>query len=618
MIAERHTPYGPILIPMSLPCASGEREVTVQSPAAWLWQLAKESTAFAECLRRAHAREPSGPDTPWKLILYFDEVSPQNPLARGKDKRKTQNVYWTFAEFDQLYSEDMWFVAACARSVLVEDMPGGMSRFLGMLMKLFFNPEGNDMAKAGVSLSMGDGAPLRIFAEHSQTIADVKAICQVLGCRFGTLPCPFCRNVVDHSSLLHLHGEGRLLPLTSLATAEWKRHTDASVRAVVRKLAEKFGELGPTKFTEYQQLRGWTYNPHSILVDADLQYKAISTLNYDWMHVWCVDGCFARELRQLMDCIHQANVRNTFVRYADLHDYMQPWRWPNNTPGAKNVFETGGFQASASECLSCAQVLRKYFCDVVAPAPGGAKFADAVRSFALACDVLDILSVAVRQGSPEDLERATMEWMTAHLAAHGEATWAFKHHQAGHLAELWAKFVKLLNCWALERKHKVQKKACTDHYNTEFYEGAVMQEVSLDAFHVWRSRRFGAGLFDPRPGNAQYQRILRELAPTAVEILVDDVYLSRTGARFCKGDVAIVAPAHGNVLAEVWFHCSFDGDDKSCVAFFSQLAFDRARRYGRYSVSDAPVLIPSQDLREALIFKVRGSIATVIFPKHCC
>ena len=101
MIADRHAPYGRILIPMSLPCASGEREVAVQSPQPWLRQLAKDSPALAESVRRAHARKPSGPDAPWKLILYFDEVSPQTP-SPAVETRKTQNVCWPFAELEQM------------------------------------------------------------------------------------------------------------------------------------------------------------------------------------------------------------------------------------------------------------------------------------------------------------------------------------------------------------------------------------------------------------------------------------------------------------------------------------------------------------------------------------
>ena len=154
---------------------------------------------------------------------------------------------------------------------------------------------------------MGDrGGPLRIFAEHSQTTADVNAIFQVFGCWFGTFPCQFCRNMVDHNPGVLSHGEGNLLPLTSTAFADWVRHSDASVRDVVGRLAEKHCVLGPAKVAEYQQMRGWTYKPYSILFDDDLQYKAIGTLNYDWMHVWCVDGCFCRELKQLMIFIYQA------------------------------------------------------------------------------------------------------------------------------------------------------------------------------------------------------------------------------------------------------------------------------------------------------------------------
>ena len=62
-----------------------------------------------------------------------------------------------------------------------------------------------------------------------------------------------------------------------------------------------------------------------------------------------------------------------------------------------------------SECLSCAPVLWKYLRDVVAVEPRRGQFADAIRSFALAGDVLEILTAGARQGSPDDLDRATIE-----------------------------------------------------------------------------------------------------------------------------------------------------------------------------------------------------------------
>jgi hypothetical protein len=98
------TPYGPVHQRIDL---GGGVSAEVQHPMAMLYAVSASSPAFAVLLRRALSRFPCSPVSPWKLILYTDEVSPGNQLAYAHE-RKTWAWYWSFMEFEQsLSSEDV-------------------------------------------------------------------------------------------------------------------------------------------------------------------------------------------------------------------------------------------------------------------------------------------------------------------------------------------------------------------------------------------------------------------------------------------------------------------------------------------------------------------------------
>ena len=175
----------------------------------------------------------------------MDEVSPSTDVSGGVDGREMQCIYWTFAEFGcRLYSEDVWMVLASVRSDLVKKMPGGMSRLLTMGLRMFSSPDSHDAFKSGVTLMLkganAEHKRIRLFMQHHTTIADFKALCQVLGSnsQSGTKPCPECRDIIDpfKSKDAELIGPG-LVPFTSTEPSNWRKHTDDSVRRIFAKLS---------------------------------------------------------------------------------------------------------------------------------------------------------------------------------------------------------------------------------------------------------------------------------------------------------------------------------------------------------------------------------------------
>ena len=78
---------------------------------------------------------------PWRIIIYFDEVTPTDPTSTKEDKHKIHGFYLTFVEFFELiYDEKVWFIVTCSASVDVELLETGMSQLVKHVLKTcFFN-----------------------------------------------------------------------------------------------------------------------------------------------------------------------------------------------------------------------------------------------------------------------------------------------------------------------------------------------------------------------------------------------------------------------------------------------------------------------------------------------
>ena len=89
-----------------------------------------ECATFREAVLETTRDHPCSRDQPWGMIICFDAVTPNNPLASGADLRDMQCIYRAIIELDRLSNESFWFTVAACRSFLAEDeLEGGMTIF---------------------------------------------------------------------------------------------------------------------------------------------------------------------------------------------------------------------------------------------------------------------------------------------------------------------------------------------------------------------------------------------------------------------------------------------------------------------------------------------------------
>ena len=53
------------------------------------------------------------------------------------------------------------------------------------------------------------------------------------------------------------------------------------------------------------QICGFNWNPHNVILNERLRVKAISTLMYDWAHLYVCDGLAINEFGDMMKAMHE-------------------------------------------------------------------------------------------------------------------------------------------------------------------------------------------------------------------------------------------------------------------------------------------------------------------------
>ena len=248
-----------------------------------------------------------------------------------------------------------------------------MSQLVKHVLKTcFFNEQGYHFERGGLTFNTGTADFLgckRLFARHEITIADFCALRAVLTSmgQNGLKPCPSCTNITKDDV-----ADGvSLLCLSNLDFKKCDRHTDHSVRELQAYLREEKSLLSKTAFQELESRLGYHFSEASILNDTALAYKSMSTLRYDWPHIYFITGLFGKDMDAFMHLSKSLTpqTRPGPVTYIDLDEYLCQWTWLARFSFSKSIFERDRMTATASEQLGAAPVISTFFTNVVLAEP---------------------------------------------------------------------------------------------------------------------------------------------------------------------------------------------------------------------------------------------------------
>ena len=604
-VAALHGPHGPIIREVTLPLTSGDAIVPVQSPIAMLHAATQISRPFCErLLDRLRATECSVA-SPWGIILYSDEISPQNPLAAGKDHRKIVVIYWSLEELgdDVKYTEEAWFTLAGIRSELVSAVPGGMTHVFHHLLPLFFGSAGPNLRTAGMVLWLGD-VRMMMFCDVSIHVSDEPALAAALGAKghAGTKPCPACRNITSRAWADPARG---LQPITSIDRATWQPHSDATVRAVLRRLAVAAETMTAAEFKTLETMMGWKHCPGNIMSSAANGFRPISTLMFDWMHVFVNHGLLDYEIELFATCVSQARPR--FGLFQRLHAFIQPWTFPRQIAAPRSVFIKGRFNGTASQQLSIAVLLAHWCREEM-----GDICPLAVQSLLSLCYVIELLREGTQGRCTADaLDEAIMDFARKHQLAHGLEGWVFKHHQALHLGGMMRSHGVLLSCFLMERLHKRVKRFMLGRLQPRSYERGIIEQVTLDHLHRLQDPWHKAGLCKATAARQDVAEIVRGAFPTAVTITQSISSKTTFGLEVYQGDVVM----YGRGFAgQVWYNIDVDG-----VVYVAVAKWNRTQAspcVWTYAMTEEVVLVQLADVKATVVRKDEGNVPIVFPPLH--
>ena len=300
--AQERTPYGKLIDSMHF---NAETTIEYCNPFALLFVIARLSYPFFSLLSDIAHRA-----SPFKLVLYIDEVCPGNPLRPDKS-RTTQCVYWTFADLPAniLVQSGMWFVFCAVRSSLVLELPGKVSGFMRRILNIFFKENGASMDR-GVVVHH-NGSSTLVTATFSGFIADEKALKEVYNIKgaSGSKPCPTCLNVVQFLDEDALAGSS-LVPISCTDYSLLQYHTNDTFYAMVDRL--QAASAGPkARLKELEQIFGLNYDPNGLLYDPYLRNKVRPTDHTirDWMHTLVSHGMAGTEMAMLFAALGKVGLK---------------------------------------------------------------------------------------------------------------------------------------------------------------------------------------------------------------------------------------------------------------------------------------------------------------------
>ena len=598
----------PVLQSDALPLAGGrEFEWWHASPQKLLQLFYDESPAFKSMVDAALQRVPNSVMRPWHVVLYGDEITPGNPL-RPDNRRKLHCFYFAFQELGQqvLCHSEAWLPVACLRSSVAKGVMGKYSCAMRLLLRRFFcGPEG--MSTGGVLLG-----PRLVFAELGNILGDEAALKATWATKGASsfLPCPLCKNVVQHG-LAEASTGGYLQNITCsdfglLDLAQpgdlWHKHDRLEALCATSSSRKELAER--------EKSSGVNYCPNGVLSDRELRQFVVPERvhTYDNMHNLLSNGAASWEVCLLLEHLREVGVdRGAMQSFVDA-----AWRWPVDkaAKGASlrdafsehRIAADGHYKANASELLQLLPLVRHMLLTIVLPA---GRLQPQIRSFVALCRVVDMTQSAKFQSgvTSEALLGAMQSHMALFKEAYGPSYIKPKHHYELHIpAQVRRDRGLLLDTFVQERKHQLIKQCALDVDNTGALEKTTLARVVLAQLRELDKPGWSFGLLGPTESFPELAECMSASHATSAPRLrtLDGVWVGMNDIVWVEG-----------ALAKVRACAQVDGELQLVVSYLNNLrvATDFA---WEGTVADANSVVRAEHVRQTTCWTIAGNGDSVV------
>jgi hypothetical protein len=626
------TPYGPILQTVEVQSKDDTpKQLTIAHPFALLWTAVSECLPFMELFKEQLRQKPSTPEEPWRIILYSDEVTPGNVMSPN-NKRKFHAIYWSFLELGAhaLSREECWFCTATAYSTFINDLHAGLSQAFAAVIKVFFDSSGFDFSLGGINLPFS-GGDIRLFAKLGVVIQDGGAHKSVWSSRGDAASkfCLLCKNLFTKSSRMVDEDGRHMLVCDALTLDSLVPATDADLRRNARFLEKQASCMSADDFTALQQSLGMTHHKKAILLDRSLDniLKPTEVYLHDWMHCLFVDGVVNLVIYLLFEEFIMHGTKNIYETFSE---YIGNWQWPSRLhwEGLSEIFSSSRkdkhrsarhIKCQASDLLSLVGVLALFVQKVLLKLH---KCEAACHAFLALADIVDIIMSSSRnEVSPALLLSRCYRFLDLFVKAFGSESQIPKMHWLLHLSEALMKFGILVNCFVLERKHRIGKRFATEFSNIsrDASKSLLSEVVSQNLGMLTRPHAldFKVGLIAGRDAPTKvHTAILKALDAEAdtyrVQIAIESRF-SKYGT-CCKGDVVLVKEGNSFRAGKVLLHAAVEGEAISIVTCWALVKHECNLGYAVWRPSSTQELILTADIADTVVYSELpdGTVGTLL------
>ena len=425
------------------------------------------------------------------LVLYVDETVSGNPLNPCNSK-KSHLIYISILELGlRLSQAEFWMVAGVVTTAKAAEVTGGLSEILKKILLHWLQSADGILHPAGFSLLLRGQHELVRFKLHAM-IADEAALRGVLLAKgaSGLKPCSKCYNIISkwHGREYQLDESDSVKDISESNHSAFMEYIDTDIFRIVERLRVAHAEQPWSEVKKQEMIYGFSFCDSALLADATARsVLPPSKCLYDFLHCLFSNGIVCLEVCEFWKAVRQRT-------QLDLNDLQQfctgcgfHLRKSIHDCRLQRVFdskyiEKPTYGGDASHCVLALFLLEIFISYVL---PDHEELRPHIFSLKKLC-VLCRWYFRLKAGKcrPNMLPSRWMiklisEHLQAFTAAWGKGMVRPKHHFNFHCAESMDLQAQTLDCWTMERKHRVYKNSAKNFAYSGSFEPAILTKLLM-------------------------------------------------------------------------------------------------------------------------------------------
>ena len=414
------------------------------------------------------------------LLFYTDEVTGGNVLS-APQACKANLIYINWLECPLLHMESQWLTLSVCRSSDISDMRGGMAALVTSVLRSIERECAN-----GFPIAWSENDADLIWIKKVYIIADAEAIRSCSGCKghAGLKPCLQCINVTSIGKAVNVKDH---YDITCHDTCLFWPQTDETVRAAAATLR---AQRTAKERKDCEKFLGWNWEHFAegpLLAPELTKWISVDSLLYDSMHIFFNNGQICQVLGQWYAML----VQHTTFTLSHLQTYASLWTPVRGSPAAcgpkpaqffkAKLWRADGDFRGDADAAAAVLTLMVAFCEEILIVEDSLKpYIESLQC--LQKLVCCIWACKVTPSAALQLDFLQKKHFEAYARAWSSDTMRPKWHYGLHVKAQVKRCNKMLDTWALERKHNFFKKLTTGNWGfaPTFSESALLELSTAD------------------------------------------------------------------------------------------------------------------------------------------